>query len=189
MLKMPGLANPAWGMLDHNTGHVSFVQTSNNYRGISFVLNNKILIAALLLFANPIFAGDIAIKDAWARATAPGQKNGSVALLITSTKDARLVAVTSSASVSAEIHTMSMDNGVMKMRQLEYLILPAKKTVTLGPGSDHLMLFDIKHPLKEGSHVPLTLTVQFADKSTHKVNVRAQIRPLTNTGGKHPHHD
>ncbi len=152
------------------------------------MLKNKILIAALLVFANPIFAGDIAIKDAWARATAPGQANGSVALHITSAKDARLVAVSSSASASAEIHTMSMDNGVMKMRQLEYLSLPAKQTVTLGPGGEHLMLFDIKKPLKEGNYVPLTLTVQFADKSTEKINVKAQIRPLTSSGGKHQHH-
>lgn len=152
------------------------------------MLKNKILIAALLVFANPIFAGDIAIEDAWARATAPGQSNGSVALHITSAKDARLVAVSSSASASAEIHTMSMDNGVMKMRQLEYLSLPAKQAVTLGPGGDHLMLFDIKKPLKEGNYVPLTLTVQFADKSTEKINVKAQIRPLTSSGGKHQHH-
>lgn len=153
------------------------------------MLNNKILIAALLVFANPIYAGEITIKDAWARATAPGQKNGSVALLITSAKDARLVAVSSSSSDSAEIHTMSMDNGVMKMRQLEYLSLPAKQTVTLGPGGDHLMLFDIKKPLKEGSFIPLTLTVQFADKSTEKINVRAQIRPQTSSGVKHQHHE
>jgi len=156
---------------------------------IPIVLKNTILIAALLVFTNPIYAGDISIKDAWARATAPGQANGSVALHITSTRDARLVAVSSTASASAEIHTMSMDNGVMKMRQLEYLLLPAKQTVTLGPGGDHLMLFDIKKPLKEGSYVPLTLTVQFADKSTEKVKVRAQILPLTGSGSKHPHHE
>lgn len=153
------------------------------------MLNNKILIVALLLITTPIYASEIKVSDAWARATAPGQGNGSVALLITSARDARLVAVSSSVSASAEIHTMTMDQGVMKMRQLDYLPLPAKQTVTLGPGGDHLMLFELKKPLKEGDFVPLTLTVQFADKSTEKINIKAQIRPLTSGRGKPHHHE
>jgi hypothetical protein len=132
-----------------------------------------------LLFSAQVYAGEVQIKDAWARATAPGQDTGSVGLVITSAKDARLVSVSSSASASAEIHTMTMDDGVMKMRQLEYLPLPANQAVTLGPGGEHLMLFNLKHALKEGDTIPLTLTVQFADKSTKKVKVKAVVKALT----------
>ena len=83
---------------------------------------------------------------------------------------------------------MTMDNGVMKMRQLENLPLTAKKPATLGPGGDHLMLIGLKQPLKAGETVALTLTVQFADKSTEKINVTAQIRALTAMQNKYQHH-
>ena len=134
---------------------------------------------AALLLAAQAFAGEIKVSDVWARATAPGQENGSVGLVITSQKDARLIAVASPAAESAEIHTMTMDNGVMQMRQLEYLPLPAKQAVTLGPGGEHLMLFGLKHALKAGDTFPLTLTVQHADKKTEKIKIKALIRPLT----------
>ena len=143
------------------------------------MLSKTILSCAALLITAQACAAEVSISDAWARATAPGQKNGSVALVITSQKEARLIAVSSKASSSAEIHTMSMDNGVMKMRQLEYLPLPARQAVSLGPGGDHLMLFGLKKPLVEGSQVPLTLTVRFSDNRTENINIKATVRPLT----------
>ena len=144
------------------------------------LINKKLLIgAAALLFTAQAYAGSIKISDAWARETAPGQQNGSVGLVITSQKDARIIAVSSPAAKSAELHTMTMDNGVMKMRQLEDMPLPANQPVTLGPGGDHLMLFGIKHPLKAGKKVPLTLTVEYADKRKEKIRIKAEIRPLT----------
>jgi periplasmic copper chaperone A len=133
---------------------------------------------AALLFASHAYAGEIKISDAWARATAPGQENGSVGVVITSQTDARLVAVSSPVSDSAEIHTMTMDKGVMEMRQLEFLELPANQAVKLGPGGNHLMLFGLKHALKAGDKVPLTLTVQFANNSTKKIKIKAQVRSL-----------
>lgn len=141
-----------------------------------------------LMLTTQVFAADIKVSDAWARATAPGQENGSVGLVITSPTDARIIAVTSPAAASAEIHTMTMDAGVMKMRQLEYLPLPAQQPVTLGPGGDHLMLFGLKKPLKAGGKVPLTITVQYADKKTRKINISALVRPLTAAHDPHQHH-
>jgi hypothetical protein len=149
-------------------------------------MKNWIVIAALL-FATQVTAGEITTSDAWGRATAPGQENGSVGVVITSKKDARLIAVSTPVAKTAEIHTMTMDNGVMQMRQLEFLPLPAGQPVTLGPGGDHLMLFGLKHPLKEGDQIPLTLTVQLPDKTTEKVTIKALIKPLT-TAGSHQHH-
>ncbi len=144
-------------------------------------------VAALLLTAQA-YAADVTIDDAWARATAPGQENGSVGLVITSAKDARLIAVTTPAAKFAEIHTMTMENGVMKMRQLEDLPLPAKQPVKLGPGGDHLMLFNLKKPLKAGEEIPLTLTIQFSDKRSEKINIKAQIKPLTAAQDNHHAH-
>lgn len=144
--------------------------------------------AAALLFAAHVQAGEVSVKDAWSRATAPGQEVGLVGMIITSKKNARLVAVTSPASASAEIHSMTMDKGVMQMRQLEDLPLTANQPVTLGMEGNHLMLIDLKHALKPGEEIPLTLTVQFADKSTEKVKTIAIVRPLASAHDHHNHH-
>ena len=152
---------------------------------MSSKLKSAWVVAGVFLLSAQVYAGDIKVKDAWARATAPGQVNGSVGVVITSKKDARLIAVKSAIAESAEIHTMSMDNGVMQMRQLDYLELPASQPVTLGPGGNHLMLFGLKHPLKAGTTLPLILTVQYADKRTEDIKIKAQIRSLT-TEQHHP---
>lgn len=138
-----------------------------------------------LLLATTAYASDVAISDVWARATAPGQENGSVGLIITSAKDARLIAVSSPVAASAEIHTMSMEGGVMKMRQLEDLPLPANQPVKLGPGGEHLMLFGLKKPLKAGDKFSLTLTIQFADKSTKKIKIKSLVKALKTEHGNH----
>ena len=145
--------------------------------------------AVAILFSAHAFAGDVTVKDAWSRATAPGQENGSVGLVITSAKEARLIAVTSPAAGHAEIHTMSMDDGVMRMRQLEDLPLPANTEVKLGPGGNHLMLFDLKKPLKAGDTFSVTATIQFADKSTKKITFKAEVRSMSGSHeGHHMHH-
>jgi hypothetical protein len=148
-------------------------------------LKPVIFVAVLLLLSAQVYASEVTIQDAWARATAPGQENGSVGVVITSKQDARLIAVKSKVAASAEIHTMTMENGVMKMRQLEFLELPAKHAVTLGPGGNHLMLFGLKHPLKAGTTLPLTLTVQYADKRTEEIKIKAEIRSLTAESDQH----
>ncbi|HUX91936.1 MAG TPA: copper chaperone PCu(A)C [Gallionellaceae bacterium] len=181
-LKMPGLKNPAWGILNQvSLKSVFFMLNGFDYSlKIGNEMKNAIWLGvAALLFAAQVQAGEVSVSDAWSRATAPGQEVGMVGLVVTSQKDARLIAVSSPASSTAEIHTMTMDNGVMKMRQIEALPLSAKKPATLGPGGNHLMLIGLKQALKPGDTVELTLTVQFADNSTEKVNVKAQVRPLT----------
>lgn len=143
---------------------------------------------AVLLYAAQSFAGEVAVSDAWSRASAPGQVSAAVGLRITSQKEARMIAVSSPASATAEMHTMKHENGMMKMRMVESFTLPAKTEVILGAGGDHLMLINLKKPLKAGDSVPLTLTVQFADKSTEKVEIRAVVKPLTAMHEDHNHH-
>lgn len=149
---------------------------------------SNIIVVIALLFSIQAVADEVQVKDAWSRATAPGQEVGMVGMVITSQKDARLIAVSSPVSASTEIHSMTMDNGVMKMRQLENLALPAKEAVTLGMEGNHLMLIDLKHALKAGEEIPLTLTVQFGDKSKKKVKVIAITKPLVEEHNHHHHH-
>ncbi len=71
---------------------------------------------------------------------------------------------------------MKMDNGVMRMRAVDALPLPAQETVTLAPGGYHLMLIDIKQQLKPGDSVPLRLTIQQRGDRVLVVSVSAAVR-------------
>jgi len=118
------------------------------------------------------------VKDAWVRATVPGQKVAGAYLEIRSRSAARLVGVRSPVAKSAEIHSMSNDGGVMKMRHLDALDLPAGQSVRLEPNGNHIMLFDIKQPLEAGARVPLTLIIEQKGKRK-SVEVQAEVRSVT----------
>ncbi len=100
---------------------------------------------------------EITITDNWVRATAEGQEVGAAYMTITSATDTKLVGVESSVADSVEIHKMSMENGIMKMRMLEELELKANTPNKLEPGGFHLMLFDLKKPLIVGEQTTFTL--------------------------------
>ena len=108
---------------------------------------------ALSLFSLSASAASaqVTVENAWARATVPGQKVAAVYLEIRSAEPARLIGVRSPEASSAEIHSMSNDGGVMKMRQLQRIDLPAGQTVRLAPNGNHIMLLDIKQPLQPGA--------------------------------------
>ncbi|MCW5621307.1 MAG: copper chaperone PCu(A)C [Burkholderiales bacterium] len=132
-------------------------------------------------------AGEIEVRDAWARATMPGQKVAGVYMTITSAATAaRLVGVDSPASQAAEIHEMRHENGVMKMRRREVLELPAGEAVKLAPGGLHIMLMDVKQPLAAGGEVALTLTIEQEGKR-RTVAVKAPVKAVGATGD-HAHH-
>ena len=137
------------------------------------------LSTALLLWATQSWAGDVTVNNAWSRATAPGQSSAGVWFSITSKQDAKLVAVFSSLAGTTQLHTMSQEQGMMKMRAVESIALPAGKTVELAPGGNHVMLLDLKQPLKAGDSVPLKLTIELADKSKKTVEIKAEVKPLT----------
>lgn len=144
---------------------------------------------AALLCAAQAWAGEVKVTNAWARATAPGQSGAVVQFSITSQEDAFLLEVSSPVAGSTGMHSMTHEGGVMKMRPLKSLALPAGKQVDLGSTGNHVMLMDLKNPLKEGDSVPLTLTVQFMDKHKESIKVKAEVRPLTATSEKHEHHE
>ena len=144
------------------------------------------LFAASALLATPGAFAQTTVKDAWVRGTVAQQKSSGLFFSITSAKGGRLVSASSPVAGVAEIHEMSMQGDVMKMRALpEGLALPAGKPVQLSPGGYHVMLLDLKQPLKNGESVPLTLTVQDADGKQERIETTATVRPLS--GAQHMH--
>jgi periplasmic copper chaperone A len=131
-------------------------------------ISKPILIFGLLIAQSAHAA--ITITDAWVRENAPGQAVGAAYMTLKSTDESALVFVESSAAGSVEIHSMTMNNNVMKMRKLEELPLKPGKLEKLAPGGFHLMLFDLKKPLKSGEKVDFKLC--FKDKGgniTHQL--------------------
>jgi len=125
--------------------------------------------------AEDVKAGDLVITQAWTRATPNGAKIGGGYLTIENkgTTPDRLVTGTGDIAGRMEIHEMAMDNGVMKMRPLDKgLAIEPGKTVKLAPGGYHLMMFDLKNPLKQGERVPVTLQFEKAGKVTVSLDVQ-----------------
>ena len=132
------------------------------------------LVTALLMSV-PAYA-DVTVSDAWARATRPGQKVGAAYMTLQSPADTALVKVESPAAGTVEIHTMTMNDGVMKMRMLENLPLKANETVKLAPGGFHLMLFDLAKPLQAGETVQFTLHFKDSAGNTSSLRTDAPVR-------------
>ena len=151
-------------------------------------MNKLVGMGALLgvLLSASAYAGDIQVENAWSRATAPGQDTAMVDLTITSAKDARLVGFSSPASRKGEMHSMTHENGMMKMREMSSIELPAGRSVGLGAGGYHLMLIGLKAPLAAGDSVPLTLNIKVAGKDV-KVEARAEVKPLSAPMDEHMH--
>jgi len=132
----------------------------------------------------------VSIENVWVRATAPGQDVGAAYMTFASKQDVTLIRIESDATKSVEIHSMSMQNGVMKMRMLETLPIKAGKPYKLEPGGFHLMLFDLKKPLTSGQYVNFELTFK-SGNTEFKQQVKAPIKTESSTesgSDDHSHH-
>ena len=149
----------------------------------------KIIIATLLSLTASAWAqvpANVEVKDAWVRATVAQQKSTGAFMQLTAQADTRVVQVSSPIAGVAEIHEMAMDKDVMKMRAVPALPLPAGKVVELKPGSYHLMLMDLKGPVKAGDVVPVTLVLESKDGQRSTLEVKAMARPLGSAAAAAP---
>ena len=135
------------------------------------------LVAALFGRAALAAGGDdVVVSSAWARATVPGQPVAAAYLSITSAHGAALTGVRSDAAGMVQMHSMSDDGGVMRMREIARLELPAGQTVRLAPSGTHLMLLQLKKPLRVGESVALDLTLVDQAGRTRVVHTTAPVR-------------
>ena len=133
------------------------------------------------------WAANVSVTDAWARATMPGQQVSGAYMQIQADADARLVGVSSPAVPRVEVHEMTMDGGVMRMREVKLIELPKGKTVSLEPGGYHIMLMNLKKPIAAGDVIPLTLVVESGGKQ-QTVEVKAEARAMGGGAMQHRAH-
>ena len=125
------------------------------------------------------------VFDVWAKTTVPGGSVSSAYMHIKSGKPLRLLKADSAAAGTVEIHDMKMKDGVMEMKAVDAIDIPANKMVELKPGGFHVMLFKVIKPINKGDTVPLKLTFESADKKTFTVDVVAKGQEKDSGSHKH----
>ncbi len=137
---------------------------------------------AIHAVAQPVAAQPATVRaeQPWARATAPRQTVGGVYVTLTSPVDDRLLGASSPVAGHLEVHEMTMEGNVMRMRELTGgLKLPAGQAVALAPGGFHVMLVDLKQPLAAGQVIPVQLRFEHAPP----VDLQVRVAPV---GAKGP---
>jgi copper(I)-binding protein len=126
-------------------------------RALAWVL---FAVVTLPAFAHDFTIGSLKVDHPYARPTPPGARTGAVYFTVRNTgaTDDQHVKVASPAARSVELHSMTMDGNLMKMRPVKALDIPPRKSVTLGASGYHVMLVGLARPLAVGDQVPLTLT-------------------------------
>lgn len=139
---------------------------------------NRLVVLGAFAFATQASFAQTDVKEAWVRGTVAPQKATGAFMKITSAQGGKLVSAQSSVAGVVEIHEMAMEGNVMKMRAVPGLDLPAGKAVELKPGGYHVMLMDLKQPLKAGDTVALTLVVEGKDGKRETLEVKAPVKAL-----------
>ncbi|MDY3776061.1 MAG: copper chaperone PCu(A)C [Campylobacter sp.] len=121
-----------------------------------------------------VFGADIEIEGAYARASIPNVSNSAAFFVIknNSDKDIAITSVNSDIAEKNELHTHIKENEMMKMIKIEKLVVPAKSSLELKSGGDHVMLMGLKKELKAGDEISLELSFSDGDKKKIKVPVK-----------------
>lgn len=144
------------------------------------------LLLAALAMAGAAQAQDLRVSHAYARATVPHQPAGGAYLTIENTGKTtdKLVAASSPAAKTVELHTMSMEGNVMKMREVPAIELKPAEKLEMKPGAGyHLMLMGLRDQLKPGSRFPMTLQFEQAGK----IEIEVSVQDKAAAGTRHGH--
>lgn len=140
-------------------------------------LIKSILLTGTLLLSTVVNAATFSVEDAHVRATPPHTVNSAAFMKISnhSDKSLELVAASSDVAKRVELHSHTMSDGMMKMRQVKSIPIKGNGQVALRPGSFHVMLFDLKSPLLEGQTIKLKLYFNNGDE----IIIDAQVKKIT----------
>jgi len=145
------------------------------------------LLLAGSVLASDGMAGDLHVKQVWSRAMPPVSRTGAVYLTISNTGTApdRLLSASASVSDRAELHTHIHEGGMMKMRKVDAVELPAGEDKMFQPGGLHIMLMGLNTPLVEGQTFSLTLRFEQAGETSVEVPIAEAGARTLHGGMKH----
>jgi copper(I)-binding protein len=120
-------------------------------------------------------AAPVAAEGVWARATVQGQRSSGVFMTLVAREPVTLVRIATPVAGVAEVHEMKMEGDVMRMRAVDALPLAPKQPLALKPGGYHLMLQELKAPLRAGTSIPLTLTFRTAGGQDRELALQVPV--------------
>jgi len=141
----------------------------------------------MLPFVGFAAQAQLTVDGAWVRGTVDGQQSTGAFMRLKSAEGAALVGAETPVAGAVEIHTIRMEDSVMRMRSVTRVDLPAGRTVELKPGGYHFMLVDLKRPLRAGDSVPMRLRLEGNDRKVQEVDVAVEVRDLAGAGGRTKH--
>ena len=132
-----------------------------------------------------VFGADVEIEGAYARASIPNVPNSAAFFVIknNSDKDIAITSANSDIAEKNELHTHIKENEMIKMIKIEKLVVPAKSSLELKSGGEHVMLMGLKKELKAGDEINLELSFSDGDKK----NIKVPVKDLANTMHKMQH--
>jgi copper(I)-binding protein len=154
---------------------------------------SSLLLTMLMFLSGAVSAqavDEVAIEGAYVRAVPPGQPNSAAFMKVSNKGSAEhaLVAGSTPAAAVVELHTHTMEGGMMRMRQVEKIDLPAGETVSLEPGGLHVMLIGLKQKLVPEETIPLTLRFEDGSEVSLQVPVhklQMKMKPMDHGQMKH----
>ncbi|HBP29625.1 MAG: copper chaperone PCu(A)C [Advenella sp.] len=149
---------------------------------MSIFINTMAALLSTFMVASASYAQiiytQVKVDDPWVRATVPQQTTTGAFMLLTAQSDSKLVSAASPVAEHVELHTMTMENDIMKMRQIPELALAAAEPVALKSGGYHIMLIGLKKQISEGNMIPMTLTFEDNDGNRTHMQIQATARSL-----------
>jgi periplasmic copper chaperone A len=144
-----------------------------------------VLLGAIEAHAQKTSASPVTVSDVWAKTTVPGGSVSAAYMHIKSTAPVKLVKAETPISGNVEIHDMKMKDGVMEMKAMDALDVPANKLVELKPGGTHVMLMKLNKPINKDDKVPLKLTFEGGGKKLFTMDVEAKGQEKDTSAHKH----
>lgn len=133
-----------------------------------FVMIAVLITAGAVAALSHAAEASLDLSEAWIRPTLGAGRTTAAYLTITNTggKADRLIAVDVPNAGAVETHTAGMTDGVMRMRRVEGIDIPAGEAIQLAPGGLHIMVMNLAEPIAKGGEVPLTLVFEDAGSMT-----------------------
>lgn len=152
-----------------------------------------LILSSLLISGSALAHDGLKYDEPYARATPPNAVNSAVFMTIENHMKVERALVSASTDVAkkTELHTVEKEGDLMKMRQVDRIVLPAEGEVVLKPGSYHIMLLGVKQPLVEGETISVNLSYANGETETLEVPVKkvmAGMKPMSKEASEHAHH-
>ncbi|TLP41188.1 copper chaperone PCu(A)C [Arcobacter arenosus] len=151
----------------------------------------KKITSVLLLSVMSIFASNLVVEDAYVRATPPNLPNSAAFMILknSSNENISVLKATSDVSKAVELHTHDMQDGVMKMYQIQKIDIPAKGETVLKPGSLHIMFIGLHKPLKVGEKITFTLELSNGETKTITAPIKSVMSGMKHHGHNMKHNN